>query len=203
MKILLALAAGCGLFWIATTASAAGDVDAGREKSAACAACHGTDGNSASAEWPKLAGQHAGYTAKQLRDYRSGARANDIMLGMSAGLSDEDIADLAAFYAAQTIEFGIADPELVLEGEALYRGGDSIRGIPACSGCHGPDGRGNSAANFPWLAGQHAEYTAEQLALYRTMVRNNDPNAMMRGVAANMTDQQIRAVAEFIQGLRP
>lgn len=203
MKILLALAAGCGLFWIATTASAAGDVDAGREKSAACAACHGTDGNSASAEWPKLAGQHAGYTAKQLRDYRSGARANDIMLGMSAGLSDEDIADLAAFYAAQTIEFGIADPELVLEGEALYRGGDSIRGIPACSGCHGPDGRGNSAANFPWLAGQHAEYTAEQLTLYRTMVRNNDPNAMMRGVAANMTDQQIRAVAEFIQGLRP
>lgn len=203
MKILFALAAGCGLLLAAATTSAAGDPAAGQEKSATCAACHGSDGNSSSAEWPKLAGQHAGYTAKQLHDYRSGDRANDVMRGMSAGLSDEDIEDLAAFYADQTVEPGVADPDLVEQGEALYRGGDSSRGIPACSGCHGPDGRGNSAANFPSLAGQHAEYTVDQLRLYRTMERNNDMNAMMRGVSANMSDQQISAVASFIQGLRP
>ncbi len=203
MKTLLAFAAACGFLLISTSAVAIGDPEAGQAKSTACIACHGADGNSMMGEWPKLAGQHAGYLAKQLREFRSGERANAIMRGMAAGLSDEDINDLAAFYASQTLQFGEADPDLVAQGEAIYRGGDSVRGVPACSGCHGPAGRGNAPGNFPWLAGQHAEYTATQMHAFRTMERHNDINGMMRGSATNISDEQIEAVASFIQGLRP
>ncbi len=203
MKTLLAFAAACGFLLISTSAVAIGDPEAGQAKSTACIACHGADGNSMMGEWPKLAGQHAGYLAKQLREFRSGERANAIMRGMAAGLSDEDINDLAAFYASQPLQFGEADPDLVAQGEAIYRGGDSVRGVPACSGCHGPAGRGNAPGNFPWLSGQHAEYTATQMHAFRTMERHNDINGMMRGSATNISDEQIEAVASFIQGLRP
>jgi cytochrome c553 len=201
MKMLFALA--CAVLMGATTASAAGDPEAGQEKSATCAACHGADGNSASPEWPKLAGQHAGYLEKQLLEYQSGGRVNAVMQGMSAPLGEQDIADLAAYYADQTLQFGVADPELVELGETLYRGGDPARGIPACSACHGPAGRGNMAARFPLLSGQHADYTAAQLRMFRAGERANDPNGMMRGAVANLTDRQIEAVSSYIQGLRP
>ena len=201
MKKLFALA--CALLAVTTTASAAGDPQAGQEKSATCAACHGADGNSASPEWPKLAGQHAGYLEKQLLEYQNGGRVNAVMQGMAMPLGEQDIADLSAYYADQAIQFGVADPELVELGETIYRGGDPARGIPACSACHGPAGRGNMAARFPHLAGQHAEYTAIQLRMFRAGERANDPNGMMRGAVANLTDQQIEAVSSYIQGLRP
>lgn len=201
MKMHFAFA--CALVMGATMASAAGNPEAGQQKSSTCAACHGADGNSVSAEWPKLAGQHAGYLEKQLLEYQSGGRANAVMQGMAAPLGEQDIADLSAYYADQTIDFGAADPDRVALGESLYRGGDPERGIAACSGCHGPAGRGNMAARFPHLAGQHAEYTAAQLRMFRAGERANDPNGMMQGAAANLTDAQIEAVASYIQGLRP
>lgn len=193
LPLFLALATGA--------AHGAGDPQAGKEKSATCTACHGADGNSTNPEWPKLAGQHAGYLAKQLREYRSGARENATMNGMAAGLSDEDIEDLAAYYASQEVKLGAADPELVEAGEALYRGGNPKTGVASCMGCHGPAGTGNGPAQWPSLSGQHAQYTATQLRYFRAEERANDPNEMMRRVAARMTDREIEAVASYIEGL--
>jgi cytochrome c553 len=202
MKKITILAAGCILSGAVITASAAGDAAAGQQKSAVCAACHQVDGNSVNPQWPKLAGQHAAYTSKQLRNFKSGERENAVMAGQVAALSEQDMDDLAAYFASQTQTPGTADPALVRLGEELYRGGNIERGIPACSGCHGPAGRGNPAAQFPALAGQHAEYTALQLRAFRAMQRANDPNQMMRDIAIKMTDPEIDAVAAYIQGLR-
>lgn len=189
---------------LAQTPLAAGDPAKGQEKSATCTACHGADGNSSNPEWPSLAGQHADYIAKQLQDFKSGARANAVMSGMAAPLSDEDMQDLAAYYAEQTLKpAGVADPELVELGESLYRGGDPDRDIPACTGCHTPVGGGNPAAGYPLLRGQHAQYAASQLYLFRSGERANDENAMMRQVANKMSDPQIEALASYLQGLRP
>ncbi len=190
-----------------------GDATAGQQKAMVCSACHGMDGNSlANPEWPTIAGQHAKYINKQLHNFRSGAkgeegavvRNNVLMAGQAVGLSDQDIADLAAFYTTQTTQRSKgAAPELVAMGEALYRGGDLTRGIAACSGCHGPNGTGNAEAIFPNLAGQHAEYTVLQLQNFRAGHRANDPGRMMRSIAVRLTDEQIQAVASYIQGLRP
>lgn len=201
-RTLFVLAASCALLFGSVSAFAAGDAAAGKQKAATCAACHGADGNSSNAQYPKLAGQHASYLYKELMNFKHGQRVNAIMQGMVSGLSDQDMQNLAAYFSQQTMKPGVADPKLVAQGETLYRGGDPQRGIPACSGCHGPAGRGNPLARFPRLAGQHAEYLASQLKMFRSMQRHNDPNGMMRGVAANMTDQQIAAVASYIQGLR-
>ncbi len=201
-KTIIVLAASCALLLGSVSAFAAGDAAAGKQKSATCAACHGADGNSTNAQYPKLAGQHASYLYKELKNFKQGKRVNVIMQGMVKSLSDKDMQDLAAYFSQQTIKPGVADPKLVAQGEQLYRGGDAKRGIPACSGCHGPAGRGNPLARFPRLAGQHAEYVASQLKMFRSRQRANDPNGMMRGVAANMTDQEIAAVASYIQGLR-
>lgn len=192
----------------------AGDPDAGESKAAVCAACHGQDGNSPSPEFPKIAGQGEKYFVKQLKDYKSGARENALMAGQVAGLSEQDMKDLAAFYAAQTPDVGEADPELVEMGERLYRGGNVETGVAACAACHGPAGQGMSAAAWPLLAGQHARYTEEQLRAFRAagredlgapVYRRNDSETgdigMMQAVAAKMTDREIRAVASFIQGL--
>ena len=179
-----------------------GDPAAGKEKAAVCAACHNPDGNSVNPQWPKLAGQHSSYTLKQLHNFKDGSRDNAIMAGQVAALSDQDMTDLAAYYASQTQTPGVTDPELLALGEAIYRGGDLERGIAACIGCHGPRGRGNPAAKFPALAGQHAEYTGAQLHAFRLMQRANDPNAMMRGIADKLNDRQIKAVSSYIQGLR-
>ena len=186
---------------IASTVRAEGDPAAGKAKSAVCAGCHGADGNSMNPEWPKLAGQHQGYIAKQLRDYKSGKRKNPTMIGMVAGLNDQDMQDLAAYFAGQTAKGGEADPELVAMGEKIYRGGNLGTGLAACMGCHGPGGGGNPEAKFPSLAGQHAQYTATTLGEFKAEARANDPNQMMRMVAGKMTKKEIEAVASYTAGL--
>ncbi len=201
MRKLPAIAATCALLGFLTTALAAGDAAAGKQKSAACVACHGADGNSANGEWPKLAGQNVKYLVKQLQEFKAGDRANPIMSGMAAPLSDQDMADLAAYFTNQKVAPGEADPQLVEAGQALYKGGNLTSGLSACMACHGPSGAGNPEAGFPSIAGQHAQYTETQLKAFRSMQRANDPGQMMRNIAMKMTDAEIKAVAFYIQGL--
>lgn len=186
----------------ATTSLAAGDAAAGKTKAAACAACHGTDGNSANPEWPKLAGQHAPYLVKQLANFKAGERTNAMMAPMAAPLSEQDMADLAAFFTSQTLAEGKVDPALVAAGEKLFRGGNATTGVAACMGCHGPNGVGNPQANFPSLSGQYAAYTVNQLKAFRSGERANDAGKMMQNIAARMTDAEMQAVASYIEGLR-
>lgn len=194
---------------VAGVSQAAGDAAAGQAKSAMCAACHGADGNSPVAMYPKLAGQGEKYLAKQLRDFRGGVRANPIMMGMAAGLSDQDIADLAAFYAAQKNTAQAADPAQVKAGEKIWRGGNPATGVAACTGCHGPSGRGNAGAAYPALRFQHADYVEAQLKAFRAAARGdigvdhraNDAEGIMRGVARGLSDSEIKAVAQYVSGL--
>jgi len=181
------------------TATYVGNADQGKAKSATCAACHGADGNSAAADYPKLAGQHATYLASTLKAYRDGSRVNAIMAGMAAALSDDDIADLAAYYTTQATSGGAVDADLVARGEQLFRFGDSAKGVSACTACHGPTGAGVASAGFPSLKGQWAGYTETQLKAYREGSR---ANAMMNGVAQNLSDADIRAVASYVGGLQ-
>jgi len=187
---------------VSTPAALAADATAGKAKAAACAACHGADGNSPNPEWPSLAGQHATYLVKQLKEFKAGDRSNPLMSPMAAGLSEEDMADIAAYFSSQTPAGGKADPALVNAGEKLYRGGNATTGVAACMGCHGPNGAGNPQANFPGLAGQHAVYTVLQLKAFRSGQRTNDAGKMMQDIAARMTDAEMDAVASYIQGLR-
>ncbi len=198
---LLALAiAGAG---ISGPAVAAGSAEAGQAKAVTCSACHGMDGNSLNPEWPSLAGQHESYIVKALQSFKSGARQNVLMSGMALPLTDEDIADLAAYFSAQKPVGGVADPELVSAGERLFRGGNKETGVPACLACHGPTGLGNPAAGWPAVAGQHAAYSAAQLVAYRSKQRATDGDTqMMRNVSAMLTDDEIKAVTSYIQGLR-
>ncbi len=180
---------------------AQGDAAAGQAKSALCATCHGADGNSQLAENPKLAGQNASYLIKQISDYKSGARANAIMTGMVAALSDEDIADIAAWYSSQQVTLQGADPESLELGETLYRAGIKELSIAACSACHSPTGNGNTPAGFPSLSGQHPEYTLLQLKAFRSGERQNDQAGMMRTVVERLTDQELEALASYVSGL--
>ena len=181
---------------------AAGNADAGKTKSAACAACHGPDGNSpVNPVWPKLAGQHPGYIEKQLLDFKSGDRKDPTMSGMAAPLSEQDMADLAAYFSSQKKQGGSAAEDKVAAGEKLYRGGNPETGVAACMACHGPAGSGNPAANFPALSGQHANYVEKALKDFRSGSRANDMNKMMQGVAERMSDAEVAAVAQYIQGL--
>lgn len=181
----------------------AGDAAAGEGKAAACAACHMPDGNSVVPDFPKLAGQHEGYIVKQLSDFKSMKRKNDIMFGMAAALSEEDMADIGAFYAKQTAAPGAAMDESKLAlGKAIYEGGNSATHVPACMGCHAPNGVGNPAAKYPALAGQHVQYTMAQLQAFQAGTRDNDPNKMMREVAAHMSAAEIEAVANYIATLK-
>lgn len=202
MKKLVAIAVACALLGSATAALAAGDAAAGKAKSAVCVACHNPDGNSTNPTYPKLAGQSADYLTKQLMEFKSGARVNAIMLGMVAALTPQDMEDLSAYFASQQIARGAADPALAPVGEALFRGGNLNTGVSACMACHGATGAGNPAAKFPALAGQHDVYIETQLKAFRNMERNNDAGQMMRGVAAKLTDQEIKAVSSYIQGLQ-
>ncbi len=186
----------------AGTAMAEGSAEAGQAKSAVCAACHGIDGNSVNPEWPSLAGQHAAYIVSQIGAYKSGDRQNALMNAQAAALSDEDTADLAAYFSIQTLMPKEADPKLVSRGEQIYRGGDPERGIAACIACHGPGGVGNPLAGYPSVAGQHATYLANQLRLYASGERRSDPNQMMRNIARRMTEDDIRSVTSYMQGLR-
>lgn len=185
----------------ATQVFAAGDAAAGKAKSAACAGCHGVDGNSANPDWPKLAGQGAKYIVKQLQNFKDGTRKNATMAPMAMGLSDQDMADLAAFYSSQSTAQGAASEDLVEQGEKLYRGGNPSSGVSACTGCHGPSGAGNPEARFPSLSGQHAKYAATQLSAFKAGERDNDAGKMMRSIAGKMTADEINAVASYIEGL--
>jgi cytochrome c553 len=167
-----------------------------------CSACHGADGNSAIPANPNLARQIPEYITKQLSNYKSGERVNAVMAGMVAALSPADMTNLGAYFWSQTAKPGVAtNKELALLGQSLYRGGNAATGVPACSGCHSPDGVG-IPKQYPRLAGQHAEYTAAQLKAWRSGERANDPNKMMRMIAAKLTDREIQALSEYIQGLR-
>lgn len=180
----------------------AGDVAAGKEKSQPCVACHGVDGNSPiSPMWPKLAGQHEKYLYKQLYDFRSKTRENVQMNPFVETLSDDDIADLAAYYASQKVQPGYASAEMLDLGEEIYRAGNASKGLAACTGCHGPNGSGNPMALYPTLSGQHAAYTEAQLLAFRDNQRSNDPNKIMRIISEKMTIEEIKAVANYIQGL--
>ena len=189
---------------ITGVAHAAGDATAGQTKAAVCGPCHGADGNSPLPNFPKLAGQGEKYLTKQMHDIKDGKRTVLEMTGMLTNLSDQDLADIAAYFASQAGSVGAADPKLVERGEKLFRGGDLDKGLPACTGCHSPDGSGNAAAGFPHLGGQHAQYIAKQLTDFRKEEagRANDGDAMtMRTIARKLSDEDIAAVASYIQGL--
>jgi cytochrome c553 len=186
---------------VSGAAGAAGDPKAGEAKSAVCLACHGPNGNSLVPTWPKLAGQHPEYIYKQLMDFKSEARKNEQMSPQVIPLNEQDFADLAAYFASQTQAPGVADPAAVELGGRIYRGGNPASGVPACSGCHGPAGSGVGLAKFPRIGGQHATYVDQTLKYFRDGARANDPNGMMRGVSARMTDAEIAAVSQFVQGL--
>ena len=181
---------------------AAGDVEAGKAKSATCLACHGPDGNSPNPIWPKLAGQHAAYIVKQLKEFKGGVRKEALMTPMVAPLNDADMVNLAAYFSSQKRSAGTAAADKVEAGEKLYRAGNPATGVTACTACHGPTGAGNAAANFPNISGQHAPYVEKALKDFRSGARANDLNSMMRNVAGKMTDAEIAAVAQYIQGLR-
>ena len=193
----------CAFTLFCNTAAAEGSAERGQQRAATCAACHGADGNSLNPEWPSLAGQHPKYIVRSLNSYRpGGGRNNVLMLGQVSALNDQDMQDLAAYYATKGIQTRTADPALVDAGERLYRGGSRERGISACIACHGPTGRGNPAAIYPSLSGQHAVYTANQLRLYKSGERQNEGSQQMRNIAAAMTEEDILAVSSYIQGLR-
>jgi cytochrome c553 len=163
-------------------------------------ACHAADGNSAIPVNPKLAQQHPQYLAKQLQEFKSGKRNNPVMTGFASTLSDEDIKNITAWLAAQKAKPGFAkDKDLVVLGERIYRGGIAERQIAACAGCHSPTGAG-IPSQYPRLSGQHADYTSAQLTAFRDGVRKNSPQ--MAQVAAKLNDREIRAVADYIAGLR-
>ncbi len=181
-------------------AHAKGDAIAGKTRAAACAACHGEDGNSPNPVWPKLAGQHASYLVKQLQDLKAGNRKDPMMGPMAMGLSSTDMANLGAWYSSQKVKAGNVDEALATLGEKLYRGGNSSTGLPACMSCHGPDGAGIPPA-FPALSGQHAAYTAKQLTAFRSGERSNDTGKMMRDIAAKLSNAEVKALAAYISAL--
>jgi cytochrome c553 len=182
-------------------ASAKPDLAKGQATSTnVCAACHTADGSRGSPANPILQGQHPEYLAKQLAEFKAGKRANAIMQGMSATLSEADMKNVAAYYAGKEAKPGFAkNKDLVALGEKIYRGGIADRNIPACAACHSPSGAG-IPAQYPRLAGQHADYTEAQLVAFRGGVRKN--SLQMTGVAAKMNDKEIKAVSDYIAGLR-
>lgn len=199
--ILRKLIVASALFALAGASFAAGNAEAGKAKAQACFACHGVNGASVTPNFPKLAGQHASYIAKELHDFKNGNRKDPIMTGQAAALSNTDIDDLAAFFAAQKVSLGGAEKKFVKAGGKIYRGGIKDKKVPACMACHGPTGSGNPAAKFPHLGGQHAVYLAKAMEDFRSGKRTNDPNKMMRDIAGRMSDADIKAVAGYIQGL--
>ncbi|NMY35773.1 MULTISPECIES: c-type cytochrome [Pseudomonas] len=203
-KLLVSLLLTLGVTGVAQAAGTAlvGDAAAGQAKTAVCGACHGPDGNSMAPNFPKLAGQGDKYLLKQLHEIKDGKRTVLEMTGLLTNLSDQDLADIAAYYSSQKNTVGAADPALVERGQALFRGGDIEKGLPSCTGCHSPDGQGNAPAGFPHLGGQHADYIEKQLTNFREGERTNDGDTMvMRSIAAKLSNKDIKALASYIQGL--
>jgi cytochrome c553 len=210
----------CGLAGAEEAAPAAagggvvvGSAEAGSGKAAVCTACHGVNGNSANPEWPNLAGQNAAYLREQLAAFKSKTRNNPIMQPIVDALSEQDMADVAAFFAQQTPSGLEADPSYWKAGETLYKSGDATRNIPACAACHGPAGQGNAGAGYPALRAQHSVYTVKQLQDYLTKNRYRDAadaatvhatrnSAMMTTIAARLSPEDIRNLASYLQGLR-
>jgi cytochrome c553 len=188
----------------ASASFAEGNAAAGQAKAAVCAACHGVDGNSANPEWPSLAGQHTQYIVKQLKAFKGGTRQNPTMAPMAMGLQDQDMEDVAAYFASQTARGGEADKSKIALGQKLYRGGNAKTKTAACIACHGPTGRGNPTAGFPSISGQHSLYVTTQLNAYKSGQRKTDTsnNKMMQDVTSNLSADEIAAVASYIQGLR-
>ena len=194
-KILLLCLLPCTFAW------AQGDVEQGRAKSQSCVACHGADGNGVNPEWPKIAGQAAAYLYNHLQFFKNGERVNPLMNALVAGLSDQDLHDLAAYYASMQASPGAAAETLVESGRHLYQGGNAQTGVPACIACHGPRGNGNPAAGFPKLSHQHAAYVANRLRNYRDGAYTYPGAEIMNGISARITDEEIEAVSSYIQGL--
>jgi len=201
MKKLLMATMMCLTMGTVASTMAAGDVAAGKSKSMMCAACHGTDGNSPSNMFPKIAGQGEAYLVKQLQEFKSGVRNNAVMAPMVAALSEQDMSDLAAYYSANKIAPGAVSEELVEAGQKIYRAGNKESGLPACMACHGPTGAGVPAAKWPALSGQYAAYVETQLKSFATGTRSNDPNSMMRDIAVKMTADEMKAVSAYVAGL--
>ena len=203
MKHLLQFAFGLSLL-VSVPAIAAGDAVAGQGKAAVCAACHGADGNSVVPNWPKIAGQHAMYLERQLGLIKNGDRPVPEMAGIVMTLSEQDLADVAAYFSTQTSSAGLADETLIATGEQLYRAGNSETDIPACMSCHGPVGEGNPLSGYPALAGQHAVYSEKMLTGFRagnTWGDDDSNSKIMTEVTKRLTDAEIKALASYIQGL--
>jgi cytochrome c553 len=185
------------------TALAAGSKEAGQTKAATCSACHGMDGNSVNPEWPSLAGQHASYVIRQVKSFRASQRQNVLMAPMAYILTDQEIDDLAAWFSSQTPRpTGETEPSKLNLGQRVYRAGSVAGKVPACAACHGPAGAGNPGAAYPRVGGQHATYVAAQLRAYKAGARSTDPNNMMRTIAALLSEDEIDAVASYLQGMR-
>jgi len=212
---LAAALAFCGFASASASAADAvkGSAEAGASKAAVCTACHGVNGNSTNPEWPVLAGQNAVYIREQLAMFKAKKRNNPVMQPIVDPLSDQDFADLAAYFSTQTPAGGEADPSYWKAGEALYKSGDVARGIPACAACHGPAGQGNAGSGYPALRAQHSVYTVKQLQDYLTKNRYRDPNdantvystrnsVMMTTIASRLSPEDIRNLASYLQGLR-
>jgi len=203
MRLLLRAIAS-SLVFFSLHAFAQGDAAAGQGKSAICAACHGVDGNSVVPNWPKLAGQHQEYLIRQTHLIKDGARPVPEMMGITPGLSDQDILDITAYFTAQKNSGGVADESKVVVGERIYRAGNAESGVPACMSCHGPAGEGNPLAGYPVVAGQHALYVANMLTRFRQGEHWGDDDHLskiMNGSASELTNEEIEAVASYIQGL--
>jgi cytochrome c553 len=194
MGICIALSAYAGY------TQAQGDAGAGKQKAEACSGCHGEDGNATAPLFPKLAGQHASYLARQLSDYRAQKRIDPTMNAMAESLSDADIADLSAYFTQFKIKAENGEPSAL--GEKVYRAGDPSRDVPACAGCHSPSGAGNPASVYPALGGQYSAYISKTLRDYRGGERTNDPNEIMRTIASRLSEDEINAVSDYVSGLK-
>ena len=203
MKHLLQIAIGLSLLF-SLPAFAVGDATAGQGKAALCAACHGADGNSVVPNWPKLAGQHAGYLERQLGLIKGGSRSVPEMTGFVMSLSDQDMADIAAYFSSQTVSAGLTDETLRSAGEAIYRAGNAATAVPACMSCHGPAGEGNPLSGYPALNGQHSVYTEKMLKGFRSGQQwgeDDSSSKIMTSVTNRLSDAEIAAVSSYIQGL--
>lgn len=197
-KVLISLLVTVGA---TSVAIAEGNPEAGKALTAVCGACHGADGNSLAPTFPKLAGQNESYLLKQMTDIKSGVRPVAQMTGLLDGMSEQNLADISAYFASQSVVVGQADPALVEAGKNIYRDGNPETGVPACMACHGPAGKGLNSAGFPQLSGQHASYTASQLKMFQFGDRNNDAAKIMQNIAFKMNEREIQAVSSYIQGL--
>ncbi|MEZ9563690.1 cytochrome c [Vibrio artabrorum] len=201
LALILSILASCSVW-------AQGSIEAGKAKSQTCVTCHAADGNSLITQYPKLAGQHEKYLDKQLKELKLGmtsggkqGRYDPVMSAMAMPLSEEDMADLAAYYASLPISSNSTPENVVDEGKVLYTAGDAERGLTACIACHGPRGNGTELSGFPKISGQHADYIKAQLEKFRDGNRNNDMNAMMRDVAKKLTDADIDTLSKYVGGL--